>query len=546
MPRKIDLLQEVYQTQLATLTYSREVWCSFLRTAAFQYKYSFPDQVLIWSQRPHARACAELELWNKVFDRWVNRHAKGIALIKDKGSYTGIRYVFDVADTHGRHGEELKLWQVRNGYHDDVTEALENRFGELEDDSSFVASVISACQNAVEDNMTDYLSDLSHLTENSALQGMDEDNLKVRLRSILILMGSTFKMGAGTNVQERLIALHDLDVPWRPSDLEQRLGRIVRQGNSNPEVEIYRYVTEGTFDAYMYQLLESKQKFISQIMTSKSPVRCAEDVDDTALSYAEIKALASGNPKIMEKMQLDADVAKLKLQKSAHLSERYMLEDQLFKDFPKEVSEEEERIAGYGADIEIAKENTHKDEKGFSPMIVQGKEITVKAEAGKAILAFCKKMTNPDLRPLGEYRGFKTEIGFDIFGREFFMMLRGNLGHRVTLGQDANGIITRLDNAIDSFFTKQCHCKERLSELKQQIENAKREVATPFPREEELTEKLKRLDELNAELNMDKPENELVDGERDGDETPSESKESRPENDRQEREQDDDREEECR
>lgn len=186
MPRKIDLLQEVYQTQLATLTYSREVWCSFLRTAAFQYKYSFPDQVLIWSQRPHARACAELELWNKVFDRWVNRHAKGIALIKDKGSYTGIRYVFDVADTHGRHGEELKLWQVRNGYHDDVTEALENRFGELEDDSSFVASVISACQNAVEDNMTDYLSDLSRLTGNSALEGMDEDNLKVRLRSILI------------------------------------------------------------------------------------------------------------------------------------------------------------------------------------------------------------------------------------------------------------------------------------------------------------------------------------------------------------------------
>ena len=369
---------------------------------------------------------------------------------------------------------------------------------------------------------------------------------KVRSGQVRVLMGSTFKMGAGTNVQERLIALHDLDVPWRPSDLEQRLGRIVRQGNSNPEVEIYRYVTEGTFDAYMYQLLESKQKFISQIMTSKSPVRCAEDVDDTALSYAEIKALASGNPKIMEKMQLDADVAKLKLQKSAHLSERYMLEDQLFKDFPKEVSEEEERIAGYGADIEIAKENTHKDEKGFSPMIVQGKEITVKAEAGKAILSFCKKMTNPDLRPLGEYRGFKTEIGFDIFGREFFMMLRGKLGHRVTLGQDANGIITRLDNAIDSFFTKQCHCKERLAELKQQIENAKREVATPFPREEELTEKLKRLDELNAELNMDKPENELVDGERDGDETASEPKDNRQGNDRQEREQDDDREEECR
>ena len=334
---------------------------------------------------------------------------------------------------------------------------------------------------------------------------------KVRSGQVRVLIGSTFKMGAGTNVQTKLVALHDLDCPWRPSDLEQRSGRIVRQGNENDEVDISRYVTEGTFDAYMYQLLESKQKFISQIMTSKSPVRSADDVDETALSYAEIKALASGNPKIMEKMQLDADVAKLKLQKASHLSQRYMLEDKLMKDFPREIAETEERIAGYATDMATVSEHTKPNDKGFSPMVIGDKTYLEKADAGKAILEICKKITSPDARPLGEYRGFKTEIGFDVLSREFFIDLRGKLCHTVQLGQDANGIITRLDNAITALETKKQVCEERLKNLHLQVENAKAEIAAPFPDEAVLEEKSKRLDVLNAELNMDKKENELAD-----------------------------------
>ena len=335
---------------------------------------------------------------------------------------------------------------------------------------------------------------------------------KVRRGQVRVLIGSTFKMGAGTNVQERLIALHDLDVPWRPSDLEQRAGRIVRQGNTNPEVDLYRYVTEGTFDAYSYQLLESKQKFISQIMTSKSPVRSAEDVDETALSYAEIKALASGNPKIMEKMQLDADVAKLKLQKASHLSQRYALEDALIKKYPREIAEIEGRIKGLEADIKTAEEGTHPNENGFSPMEVMGVTYTEKAEAGNAILDVCSRINNQDVRPLGEYRGFKTDIGFDGLSREFYITLRGSLFHKVMLGKDANGIITRLDNAIEKFAERKANNEAQLVEFHRQIEIAKAEIAKPFADEEILEAKSRRLDELNAELNMDRKENEIVDG----------------------------------
>lgn len=268
----------------------------------------------------------------------------------------------------------------------------------------------------------------------------------------------------------------------------------------------------------MYQLLETKQKFISQIMTSKSPVRSAEDVDEMALSYAEIKAIASGNPKIMEKMQLDADVAKLKLQKASHLSQRYSLEDKLMRDFPKEIKATEERIAGYEADMRTVVAGTHENEKGFSPMVILGETYTEKADAGKAILEICKRITNPEPRPLGFYRGLQTEIGFDTFGKEFFIILKGSLSHRVPLGQDANGIITRLDNAIEAMETKRKNCVEQLDNLHIQVENAKAEVATPFPDEAILQEKSKRLDELNAELNMDKRENEIADDEQEQDE----------------------------
>lgn len=352
---------------------------------------------------------------------------------------------------------------------------------------------------------------------------------KVRSGKVRVLIGSTFKMGAGTNVQERLIALHDLDVPWRPSDLEQRSGRIVRQGNSNPEVFIYRYITQGTFDAYSYQTLETKQKFISQIFTSKSPVRSAEDIDETALSYAEIKALASGNPKIMEKMQLDSDVAKLKLQKAAHLSQRYSLESDLARKYPKQIAETEERIKGYESDIETAETNTFPNEKGFSPMDIFGETISEKADAGRKILEICKKITTPEPRPLGNYRGFKTELGFDTMEREFFINLIGKLTHKVKLGDDANGIITRMDNMIESFKVKKVNCKDRLKELHVQVENAKAEIEKPFPDEELLREKSKRLDELNTELNLDHAENELDDGEKSDSNEKEEVKDERDE-----------------
>ena len=345
---------------------------------------------------------------------------------------------------------------------------------------------------------------------------------KVRSGQVRVLMGSTFKMGAGTNVQKRLIALHDLDCPWRPSDLEQRAGRIVRQGNDNPEVDIIRYITEGTFDAYSYQLLESKQKFISQIMTSKTPVRVAEDVDETALSYAEIKALASGNPKIMEKMQLDADVGKLKLQKASHLSQRYALEDDLSKKFPKEIAETESYIRGYEADRKTVAEHTVPGEKGFSPMTIETTVFSVKAEAGKRILELCKTKTDPAPQEIGSYRGMGMKLGFDQSEKEFYIYLTGKLTHRVPLGQDANGIITRLDNSIDSMETRQKNCEARLADLCRQVETAKEEINAPFPDEELLQEKCRRLDELNAELNLDRTENELAEDEEEKEESEAE------------------------
>ena len=334
---------------------------------------------------------------------------------------------------------------------------------------------------------------------------------KVRSGQVRVLMGSTFKMGAGTNVQKRLIALHDLDVPWRPSDLEQRAGRIVRQGNENETVHLYRYVTEGTFDAYSYQLLESKQKFISQIMTSKQPVRVADDVDETALSYAEIKALASGNPKIIEKMQLDADVAKLKVQKADHLSSRYALEDKLIRTFPQKMADLKAKILGCESDRLTVSQNTHPNENGFSPMVVMGQTYTEKEDAGKAILAIKARLTTTDPRPLGEYRGLRTEIGYDQFWQSFYVSLVGKLKTQVKIGDDANGLIVRLNNAINSMEDDQKKYESELAALEKEIETTKLEIDKPFPLENDLEEKLQRLSVLNAELSLDKRENELVD-----------------------------------
>ena len=341
---------------------------------------------------------------------------------------------------------------------------------------------------------------------------------KVRSGQIRVLLGSTQKMGAGTNVQKKLIALHHLDCPWRPADLQQREGRIVRQGNENPEVDIFTYVTENTFDSYLYQLVESKQKFIGQIMTSKSPVRSAEDIDETALSYAEIKALCSGNPEIKEKMDLDVAVSRLKLLKANHLSQRYALEDQIIKEFPQQISAYEQRIEAYKEDMERLAENTKPNTDGFSPMIVEGITFTEKKAAGSAILEACQNMTSPAAVPVGRYRGFAMELSFDTLTRNYKVALIGSLTHTAVLGTDIFGNIQRMDNLLDGFEDQMHNTEAQLENVKVQLENARAEVEKPFPQEEELQQKTARLNELNIKLNMDKRENEIVDGDRDEDE----------------------------
>ena len=345
---------------------------------------------------------------------------------------------------------------------------------------------------------------------------------KVRSGQVRILLGSTQRMGAGTNCQQKLIALHHLECPWRPSDLQQREGRIIRQGNENPEVDIYSYVTEGTFDAYLYQLVESKQKFISQIMTSKSPVRSAEDVDEQALSYAEIKALASGNPMIKEKMDLDIEVSKLKLLKANHLSQKYALEDAISKGFPKQIAETQARIAGYGADIAAVKENTHPNGDGFSPLTLAGVTHADKKEAGAALLTMCQTMLSPEAAQVGGYRGLTLELAFDTFAREYRLTMIGQLRHTVTLGTDVFGNLQRMDNALEGLPIKEQACREQLSNLQTQLETAKAEVQKPFPREAELNTKTARLEELNTLLNLDHKEPEIVDAEPDEDQRPPE------------------------
>lgn len=349
---------------------------------------------------------------------------------------------------------------------------------------------------------------------------------KVRSGQVRVLIGSTQKMGAGTNVQTKLVALHHLDCPWRPSDLQQREGRIIRQGNENPEVDIYTYVTENTFDSYLYQLVESKQKFIGQIMTSKSPVRSAEDIDETALSYAEIKALCAGNPHIKEKMDLDIDVSRLKLLKANHLSQRYALEDQIIKEFPQKIKSLEQRIEGFKVDIDQLKRSSEPNEDGFSPMYMPGGVVRDKKDAGDAILGLCKSMTTPDPISIGRYRGFDMELSFDTFSREYKITLIHQLRHTVTLGTDIFGNIQRLDNALGAFEERMAACVEQLENTHVQLENAKVEVQKPFPQEEELKTKTERLNELNALLNLDKKENEIVDGER-GEEEPQRSSDER-------------------
>lgn len=338
---------------------------------------------------------------------------------------------------------------------------------------------------------------------------------KTRKGEVRVLLGSTQKMGAGTNVQDKLIALHDVDCPWRPSDLEQRSGRIVRQGNENPKVDIYRYVTEQTFDAYLYQLVEGKQKFASQIMTSKSPVRSAEDIDETALSYAEIKMLATGNPYIKEKMDLDIQVQKLKMLKSNFLSEKYGLEDKVIKFYPQQIAYLKSRVEGLTKDVETAKLHPKPIDEQPLGMMVSGVSYSEKVEAGQAIINACKSMNSPDAIPLGEYRGFQMELYFDTVQRNYVVKLKGETSRDVPLGDDSHGNIVRIDNGVERFEEALADTKNSLENTEKQFETAKQEIEKPFAKEEELRAKTARLDELNILLNMDKKENEIVGGEPD-------------------------------
>ena len=325
---------------------------------------------------------------------------------------------------------------------------------------------------------------------------------KVRTGQVRVLLGSTAKMGAGTNVQDRLVALHDLDCPWRPGDLAQRKGRIERQGNQNETVHVYRYVTEGTFDAYLWQTVENKQKFISQIMTSKSPVRSCDDVDETALSFAEIKALCAGDPRIKERMDLDVDVARLKLMKADHQSKQYRLEDQLLKTFPEEIEKNKGFIAGLEADMATLAAHPH-PEDGFAGMEVRGDTLTDKENAGAALLDACKEVKGADPVPVGSYRGFAMSVQFDAWKQEYTLLLKGQMTHRATLGTDPRGNLTRIDNALSQMPQRLEAVKNQLDNLYQQQAAAKAEVGKPFPQEQELRDKSARLAELDVLLNMD-------------------------------------------
>ncbi len=328
-----------------------------------------------------------------------------------------------------------------------------------------------------------------------------------------ILIGSTSKCGAGTNVQDKLIALHHLDCPWRPSDLEQREGRIIRQGNENKDVHVFRYMTESTFDSYLYQTIENKQRFISQIMSSKSPVRSCDDVDEATLSYAEVKALCAGNPLIKEKMDLDVAVTKLKVSKANHVSQQYTLEDSVRKTFPESIARTEQRIAGFEKDLAHLK-SLPEVKEGIAPMTVMGKTFTEREDAGKAVLMACRQIHDTEGVDIGEYKGFKMNLSYDAFMNEFHLNLQREMTYTVVLGTSETGNITRIDNALEGIGKKLEDSKNHLEELHTQMAVAKEELGRPFPQEQELSEKLERLNELNAILNIDGNE---ISSDREGD-----------------------------
>lgn len=497
MAAKYQLITELYRRTGVAVAKNPQAWQGFLSSACRNYKCRFDEQLLIYAQRPDAVAVAKLETWNSQFKRWVNKDSKGIAVFDPKGRRNTLKYYFDVSDTHeGYYGSRpVPIWQMDERYEQAVMERLSDRFGDVESTDLASAEQIRFIHEANTD------------AQKKELFG------KVRSGEVRVLFGSTPKMGAGTNVQDRLIAIHNLDCPWRPSDLEQRQGRIERQGNMFPEVEVYRYVTEQTFDAYLYQLVESKQKFISQIMTSKSPVRSAEDVDEVALSFAEVKMLATGDARFKEKMDLDIQVSKLRVLKQSYLSEHYDLEDRVLKYYPQTIKEYEERIAGYENDVALAEQHKPQGEDKFCPMTLTGVTYTEKADAGEMLLAICKDYPMSAPTEIGSYRGFRMEIYYDIVNAHYCMNLCGKAKHKVDLGADALGNLTRIENELSKLPARLEAAKTKKAETIVQLETAKEEIKKPFAFEDELKEKTERLNALNIELNLNEKDTSVMDTE---------------------------------
>lgn len=511
MPSKYRIILEMASQTARDIASNADRYTDFLITAANNYKYSFKEQLLIHAQKPDATACAEIDTWNKL-GRWVNKGTKGIALLIDRDVPYKLRHIFDISDTNSRAGRNITLWQMKPEYEYAVSESLQASFGDVEEPRDFPHLLMDISGYAVEDNLSDYLMEMNAVKAGSFLEELDDTSLEAWLKTTLKSSVAFMALSRAGYEPRQYFDREDFSHLFDFNTVE-----VTSKGTLD---------TENTFDSYLYQLVESKQKFIGQIMTSKSPVRSAEDIDETALSYAEIKALCAGDPHIKEKMDLDIDVSRLKLLKANHLSQRYSLEDQILKEFPQKIRSLEQHIEGYQTDIDQRKRNTEPNEDGFSPMFMPGGTVREKKAAGDAILGLCKAMTSPDPIPIGQYRGFDMELSFDTFSREYKITLIHQLRHTVTLGTDIFGNIQRLDNTLGAFEERMAACVEQLENTRVQLENAKAEVQKPFSQEEELKAKSERLNELNAMLNLDKRENEIVDGER-ADEEPSRSSDDR-------------------
>lgn len=505
---KYEYIVNLAEKTAKRVSQNRESWMKFLTSAARIYKYPFKEQLLIYAQNPDATACASIEIWNKRMNCWVNKGSSGIALPDDTATYGHkLKYVFDVSNVHAvkPNGRYPKAWKLREEHKSDVLHRLEQIYGSTDSTKPFEERIIEISDQLAADAYTELQIDYPDLQDRIGFDKLSEQDFALCLKKLISESVSfTILSACEIEISDHEFSfdyINHLDVPWRPSDIEQQEGRILRQGNRNRKVKIFRYVTEGTFDAYSWQLIENKQKFISQIMTSKSPVRSCEDVDESALSYAEVKALATGNPYIKEKMDLDIQVSRLRLLKANYTSQKYRMEDNIVQHYPRQIVMVKELIEKLEQDIALYEQNAATSKDKFHMQVGSGVYDTRK-DAGNAIIKFFQTDADGTAK-IGTYLGFSMNIAFDSFNRKFVLRLKGAMNHPVEIGPDPVGNIIRLDNVLKTMPDKLAEAKDRLETLTNQLESAKIEVTKPFQQEEELAEKLKRLAELNALLNMD-------------------------------------------